>query len=117
MMNDEQRNAPRFAVHCRAALVERKSRRRVPVYIYDLSETGAAVSSHNFIVDEGEYELEFTVPGDGKQELRTPCHVARIMLSPDLNDFCAGLRFSVENLEASPALQKFLAKLGSHAVH
>lgn len=117
MTIDDQRNAPRFAVHCRAALIERNSRRRVPVYIYDLSESGAAVSSHNFIVDEGDYELEFTVPGESKQELRTPCHVARIMLSPDLNDFCAGLHFLNSETEVSPELQKFLAKLGSFSIH
>lgn len=118
MTIDDQRHAPRFAVHCRAALVERKTRRRLPVQIYDLSETGAAVSCNNFIVDEGEYELEFTVPGDQSEPLSTPCRVARVMLSPDLNDFCAGLVFAGNALNDSPPLQNFLARLGrQHYVH
>lgn len=117
MNTDDQRHAPRFAVHCRAALVERKSRRRLPVQIYELSETGAAISCSNFIVDEGDYELEFSVPGDRNHPLSTPCRIARVMLSPDLSDFCAGVVFTTNVLNDSPPLQSFLAKLGKQYVH
>lgn len=117
MSSSDQRHAPRFTVHCRAALVERTTRRRVPVQIYDLSETGAAVCCHNFIVDEGEYDLEFSVPGDRSQALSTPCRVARVMLSPDLNDFCAGLAFRGNAVRDNAPLQNFLAKLGRQYVH
>lgn len=117
MTIDDQRHAPRYAVHCRAALVERKTRRRLPVQIYDLSETGAAVTCNNFIVDEGEYELEFVLPGDKAQPLRATCRVARVMLSPDLTDFCAGLAFADPDMVSNASLQNFLARLSQQYVH
>lgn len=117
MTLDDQRLAPRYSVHCRAALVEARTRRRLPVQIYDLSQTGAAISSNNFIVDEGDYELEFTLPGERNETLRTPCRVARVMLSPDLNDFCAGLAFTADIATQYPPLQVFLARLSSQYVH
>lgn len=117
MTLDDQRLAPRYSVHCRAALVDARTRRRLPVQIYDLSQTGAAISSNNFIVDEGDYELEFTVPGERDAPLRTPCRVARVMLSPDMNDFCAGLAFTSEAALQDASLQHFLARLSSQYVH
>lgn len=117
MTIDDQRHAPRYAVHCRASLVERNTRRRLPVQIYDLSETGAAVSCNNFIVDEGDYELEFSLPGERDLSLRATCRVARVMLSPDLTDFCAGLAFADSSLAENAPLQSFLARLSQQYVH
>lgn len=114
MHTAEQRSAPRYAVHCRAALRDKNTDRRLPVEIYDLSATGAAICSSDFIVDDADYELEFTVPGDAEQRpLRAHCRVARVMLSADQSDFCAGLVFEGDLTSRAPALSVFFNKLGT----